>query len=82
MAEVPDFQPDPNEKTVCMILQQKERKELVRLHKIERKATIEKYKQELNQALDQAVVGKSKGGPQRPSSVYMKGHTTPAVVNK
>lgn len=47
MAEVPDFQPDPNEITICLVLQHKERKELARIRKEERKATIKKYRQDL-----------------------------------
>lgn len=59
MAEVPDFQPDRNEKIVFLVIQQKERKELARIHEVERTASIENYRWKFHEV----AVGKSKGGP-------------------
>lgn len=75
VAKVLDFQPNPNEKVVQMVLQKEEWKELSRIREVERKATIDKYKRELSHA----VVRKIKGGPKGPSSIYKKGGTTPKI---
>lgn len=42
VVEVPDFQRDPNERVVHMVLLREERKELAKLHKVDHKATIER----------------------------------------
>lgn len=45
MVEVPDFQPDQNERVVCIIMQE-EKEELAWLQEIQRLATIEQYKRD------------------------------------
>lgn len=78
MVEVSNFQLNPNEKTIFLVLQQEERKELAQIHKMKCKAIIKKYREDLQEA----IVGKSKSGPHRPSLVYKVGIAPTGVAGE